>query len=33
MRDAIDRYRDDADKGMFQVQAGTENYPPDLDTL
>ena len=33
MRDAIDRYHDDADKGMFQVQAGTENYPPDLDTL
>ena len=33
MRDAIDRYRDDADKGMFQTQAGTENYPPDLDTL
>ena len=33
MRDAIDRYRDAADKGMFQVQAGTENYPPDLDTL
>ncbi|HXA76200.1 MAG TPA: type II secretion system protein [Candidatus Acidoferrales bacterium] len=33
IRDAIDRYRDAADKGMFQVQAGTENYPPDLDTL
>ena len=33
MRDAIDRYNDAADKGMFQVQAGTENYPPDLDTL
>jgi general secretion pathway protein G len=33
MRDAIDRYRDAADKGEFQVQAGTENYPPDLDTL
>jgi general secretion pathway protein G len=33
MRDAVDRYREDADKGMFQVQAGTDNYPPDLDTL
>jgi len=33
MRDAIDRYHDDAEKGKFQVQAGTENYPPDLKTL
>jgi len=33
MRDAIDRYHDDAEKGKFQVQAGTENYPPDLLTL
>jgi general secretion pathway protein G len=33
MRDAIDRYKDDADKGLIQVQAGTEGYPPDLDTL
>lgn len=33
MRDAIDRYRDAADKGLFQVSAGTENYPPDLQTL
>jgi general secretion pathway protein G len=33
MRDAIDRYRDAADKGLFQTQAGTENYPPDLETL
>jgi general secretion pathway protein G len=33
MRDAIDRYNDAASKGLFQVQAGTENYPPDLDTL
>ena len=30
---AIDRYNDAAAKGLFQVQAGTENYPPDLDTL
>jgi len=33
VRDAIDRYKDAADKGLFQVQAGTENYPPDLETL
>ena len=33
MRDAIDQYHDDAEKGKFQVQAGTENYPPDLQTL
>jgi len=33
VRDAIDRYKDSADKGLFQVQAGTENYPPDLETL
>jgi len=33
IRDAIDRYKDAADKGLFQVQAGTENYPPDLNTL
>ncbi len=33
MRDAIDRYKDDADNNLIQVQAGTEGYPPDLDTL
>src|SRR6202451_327749 len=33
MRDAIDRYKDDADKNLIQVQTGTEGYPPDLDTL
>jgi len=33
MRDAIDRYKDDADKNMFLVPAGTEGYPPDLETL
>jgi len=33
MRDAIDRYKDDADKNLIQVKAGTEGYPPDLDTL
>jgi general secretion pathway protein G len=33
MRDAIDRYKDAADQNKIQVQAGTEGYPPDLDTL
>ncbi len=33
MRDAIDRYKDAADRGMFQTKLGTEGYPPDLDTL
>lgn len=33
MRDAIDRYKDAADKNLIQTQAGTENYPPDLQTL
>lgn len=33
MRDAIDRYKDAADKGRIRVEAGTEGYPPDLETL
>jgi len=33
MRDAIDRYKDAADQNKIQVQAGTEGYPPDLQTL
>jgi general secretion pathway protein G len=33
MRDAVDHYKDDADKNLIQVQAGTEGYPPDLQTL
>ncbi len=33
MRDAIDRYKDAADRGAFQIKVGTEGYPPDLDTL
>jgi general secretion pathway protein G len=33
MRDAIDRYKDAADRGGFQIKVGTEGYPPDLDTL
>ena len=33
MRDAIDRYKDTADRGGFQIKVGSEGYPPDLDTL
>ena len=33
MRDAIDRYKDAADRNAFQVKIGTDGYPQDLDTL
>ncbi len=33
MRDAIDRYKEAADRGSFQTKVGSEGYPPDLDTL
>jgi general secretion pathway protein G len=33
MRDAIDRYKDAADRGAFQTKLGSEGYPPDLETL
>ena len=33
IRDAIDRYKDAADRGAFQIKVGTDGYPPDLDTL
>jgi len=33
MRDAIDRYKDAGDRGAFRTKVGSENYPPDLDTL
>src|SRR5262245_13410883 len=36
MRTAIDRYKDAADTGQIgslDLKAGSENYPPDLDTL
>jgi general secretion pathway protein G len=33
MRDAIDRYKDLADKNMIRVEVGSEGYPPDLETL
>lgn len=33
MRDAIDRYKDAADRNMIRVEIGSEGYPPDLETL
>lgn len=33
MRDAIDHYKDAADKGAFQTKVDSQNYPPDLPTL
>jgi general secretion pathway protein G len=33
MRDAIDKYKDAADKGAFQTKVDSQNYPPDLETL
>lgn len=33
MKDAIDRYKDTADKNLIRVEVGSEGYPPDLDTL
>jgi general secretion pathway protein G len=33
LRDGIDRYKDAADRGAFRIKAGSEGYPPDLDTL
>jgi general secretion pathway protein G len=33
MRDAIDRYKDAADRHAFQVKLDSFGYPPDLQTL
>jgi len=33
VRDAIDRYKDLADRNLIQVELGTEGYPPDMETL
>lgn len=33
IRDAIDHYKDAADRGAFQTKIDSFNYPPDLDTL
>jgi general secretion pathway protein G len=33
MRNAIDRYKDAADKNLIQTEVGSQGYPPDLQTL
>ena len=33
MRDAIDKYKDAADRHAFVTKVDSGNYPPDLDTL
>lgn len=33
LRDAIDRYKDAADRQMFQTKVDSQGYPPDLETL
>jgi len=33
MRNAIDHYKDLADRNLVRVQVGSEGYPPDLETL
>jgi general secretion pathway protein G len=33
LRDAIDRYKDAADRGGFMTKIDSNNYPPDLDEL
>src|ERR1700681_1519616 len=33
MRNAIDRYKDAADKNQIQTAVGSQGYPPDLQTL
>lgn len=33
MRDAIDHYKDLADRNLVRVEVGSEGYPPDLETL
>ncbi len=33
LRDGIDRYKDAADRQMFQTKVDSQGYPPDLETL
>src|SRR5450631_958949 len=33
MRDGIDRYKDAADRGAFQIKVDSQGYPPDLEAL
>jgi hypothetical protein len=32
-RDAIDKYKIAAERRAFQIKAGSQGYPPDLETL
>src|SRR5277367_1213060 len=33
MKEAIDRYKEYADQHKFRTEVGSDNYPPDLETL
>lgn len=33
IRNAIDKYKDMADRNLIRVEVGSEGYPPDLETL
>jgi general secretion pathway protein G len=33
IRDAIDKYKDAADRNAFQIKLESQGYPPDLETL
>jgi general secretion pathway protein G len=33
MRDAVDKYKDAADRNAFQTKIDSQGYPPDLETL
>ena len=33
IRDAVDKYKDLADRNLIRVEVGSEGYPPDLETL
>jgi general secretion pathway protein G len=33
MRDAIDRYKEAAERNAFRTKVDSQNYPPDLETL
>jgi len=33
MREAIDRYKDAAERGFVEVKFGSDGYPPDMETL
>ena len=33
IREAIDRYKDAADRGFVEIKFGSDGYPPDMETL